>query len=87
MRILILFVVFGLMSGDLFVKINLAFLGINIMETTVTDYKKAKYYNAFVGILLTLTILLLKGNWSYPYYTARGATNTATILWVIVYSI
>lgn len=87
MRILILFVIFGYMSGELFVKINLIFLAINIMEATLTDFKRQKYYNSLIGLLLAVTIIFIRGTWINPYYTITTGSNIGMICWVIVYTI
>ena len=87
MRILILFVIFGFITGDLFVTINLVFLGINILEATLTDFKRKKYQNALIGLLLAATIILSKGEWINPYYRASTIPQIGMLCWIIVYTI
>ncbi len=92
-RILILLPIFGLWDGHSFVKIILPFMGINILEASLVDFKRKKYYNAITGIALILTLLLMTSSWFDTYYT-NYATNElgevcfyATWIWAIVYTI
>ncbi len=92
-RILILLPVFGLWSGDSFVKIILPFMGINILEASLVDFKRKKYYNAITGLGLIVTLFFMTSSWFGTYYT-NYATNEvgelcfyATWAWAIVYTI
>lgn len=64
MRILIIFPVLGLMQGNLYVRIVLAFLFINIAEATFTDLLKNRMYFNFVsGLFLAASVFFLGGTW------------------------
>ncbi len=91
-RILILLPIFALWSGESFVKIVLPFMGINIMEATLVDFKRKKYYNAATGLGLVLTLFLMTSTWWGNHYTNYAFTNDgkvavfATWAWAIVYT-
>lgn len=98
MRTLILFAVFGIFPGSIYVKIVLVFLVINILEATFTDFKKKKYFNFVTGILLALTTIPLfwfssiwvgsgEGIWGGPYYYANTIAISGTICWILAYTI
>ena len=84
MRALILLPIFGIMSGELFVKIVLVFLVINCMEATLTDLlKNHQPYNFVTGLVLSLSVLTLAGKWfpeaAGPFtgiYTANAGPRT-----------
>ena len=68
MRTLIVLVLFNLMNGDLFVKIVLIFLVINILEATFTDLLKNKQpYNFVTGLVLAASVFCLAGSWLPEY--------------------
>lgn len=85
-RFLVAFAALGILPGDIYIKIALIFLAINIMEATLTDLKKKKYFNVVTGILLTVSILAMKANWLGKYYDANLPTSLGTILWWIAYT-
>ncbi len=92
-RVLILLPIFGLWDGHSFVKIILPFMGINILEASLVDFKRKKYYNAITGLALIATLFFMTSSWFGTYYT-NYATNEvgevcfyATWAWAIVYTI
>ncbi len=91
-RVLILLPIFGLWAGESFVKVVLPFMGINILEACLVDFKRKKYFNALTGIGLIITLLLMNSSWWGYYYTnyAVGADGQvavfATWIWAIVYT-
>ena len=87
MRALIVFAALGFLNGQLYVKIVLIFLAINIMEATLTDLKRKKYFNVVTGLLLTVSILAMNGTWFGKYYDASLPTSLGTVLWWIAYTI
>lgn len=87
MRALIVFAALGFLNGQLYVKIVLIFLAINIMEATLTDLKRKKYFNVVTGLLLTVSILAMNGTWFGKYYDANLPTSLGTVLWWIAYTI
>ena len=87
MRTLIVLAAFNLFDGDLYVKIVMVFLAINILEATVTDFKIKKYYNVITGIVLTLTIPLITATWLGVYYTATTANVIGIVCWIVAYTI
>lgn len=87
MRILIVFAVFDIIPGELYVKIVLIFLCINILEATLTDLKKKKYCNVITGIALIGTVFLIEGTWLDYYYIATSDGAISMILWIIAYTI
>lgn len=87
MRALIVFAALGFLNGQLYVKIVLIFLAINIMEATLTDLKRKKYFNVVTGLLLTVSILAMNGTWFGKYYGASLPTSLGTVLWWIAYTI
>lgn len=87
MRALIVFAALGFLNGQLYVKIVLIFLAINIMEATLTDLKRKKYFNVVTGLLLTVSILAMNGTWFGKYYDASLQTSLGTVLWWIAYTI
>lgn len=100
MRTLILFAVFGVFAGSIYVKIVLVFLVINILEATFTDLKKKKYFNFVTGILLALSTIpvfwfssvwVTAGSsaaiWAGPYYYADTVAISGTICWIVAYTI
>lgn len=87
MRILIVFAVFDIVPGDLYVKIVLIFLCINILEATLTDLKKKKYCNVFTGIALIGAVFLIEGTWLDYYYIATSNRAISMVLWIIAYTI
>jgi len=84
MRVLIVFAVFGILPGDIYVTIVFIFLVINILEATLTDLKKKKYFNSITGLFLAATIFTFKGTWITPnswfgpYYTADLVTAASS---------
>lgn len=87
MRALIVFAALGFLNGHLYVKIVLIFLAINIIEATLTDLKRKKYFNVVTGLLLTVSILAMTGTWFGKYYDANLPTSLGTVLWWIAYTI
>lgn len=98
MRTLIVLAVFGIFPGSVYVKIVLVFLVINILEATVTDFKKKKYFNFVTGLLLAITTIPLfwfssiwvgagEGIWGGPYYYANTVAISGTICWILAYTI
>ncbi len=91
-RVLILLPIFGLMSGGSFVKIVLPFMAINILEASLVDFKRKKYFNAITGIGLIVTLLLMTSAWWDTYYTnfaydeAGGVAVVATWMWALAYT-
>ncbi len=92
-RVLILLPIFGLWDGNSFVRIVLPFMGINILEASLVDFKRKKYYNAITGFFLIATLFLMTSSWFGTYYT-NYVTNElgeicvyATWIWAIVYTI
>ena len=64
MRALILLPIFGLMRGELFVKLILVFLAINCMEATLTDLlKNHQPFNFVTGLCLSASVFTLSGEW------------------------
>lgn len=81
MRALILLPILGVFDPSIYVKIVLIFLVVNILEATVTDFKKKKYFNFVTGLLLAITTIPVfwfsshwvgSGDaiWGGPYYVA-----------------
>ena len=72
-------------------------LVVNILEATFTDLlRHKKYFNAVSGFFLALGTIGLKGHWlqgaaanpvGLNYYLVFGATNGATICYIIGYTI
>ena len=75
-------------------------LVVNILEATFTDLlRHKKYFNAVSGFFLALGTIGLKGHWlmvngavvndplGFNYYLVFGATNYATICYIIGYTI
>jgi len=87
MRVLIVLAVFNVLPGDLYVKIVLVFLVINILEATFTDLKHKQYFNFVTGLVLAAGVYALKGTWLGSIYSADAANATATICWIIAYTI
>ncbi|MBN2652101.1 MAG: hypothetical protein JXR63_06940 [Spirochaetales bacterium] len=98
MRALIILAVFGVLPGDIYVKIVLVFMVINILEATFTDLKKKKYFNFITGILLAAStipafwwssewITADSAIWGGPYYHAEAVALAGTICWIIAYTI
>lgn len=64
LRLLIVLPVFNVFDGQVFVKLILAFLVINILEATFTDLLKNKmYFNFVTGLVLAAGVFLLGGLW------------------------
>ena len=87
MRALIVLAVLGVIKGDFYVKLVLIFLVINILEATLTDFKKKKYFNVATGLILAISVVTLQGVWMETYYVANTATILATIAWIIAYTL
>lgn len=93
MRILIIFPVLGLMDGNLFIKIQIIFLAINILEATITDFKRKKICNGITGIFLAITVFLLGSKWMGNYFISYATNSNQDILvfatwcWIIAYTI
>lgn len=87
MRALILLPIFGLMRGELFVKLILVFLAINCMEATLTDLlKNHQPFNFVTGLCLSASVFTLSGEWfanvAGPFsgvYTANAAHSSGTL--------
>ena len=78
---------FNIVPGDLYVKLVLVFLCINILEATLTDLKRKKYCNVVTGIALIITVYFIKGIWLGHYYVATSKDSTGMVLWIIAYTI
>ncbi|MGP1587154.1 MAG: hypothetical protein ACTTHG_02285 [Treponemataceae bacterium] len=64
LRFLIILPVFNVFDGQIFVKLILAFLVINILEATFTDLLKNKmYFNFVTGLVLAAGVFILGGLW------------------------
>lgn len=103
LRIAIVFAVFNILDRQLFVNIVLIFLGINILEATLTDiFRYKRYLNGIVGIALTVSIFFLRGSWiDYTaltgelgffaafmhMYEFHAASTIGTICWIVAYTI
>lgn len=87
MRILIVFSVLNIFPGDLYVKIVLIFLCINILEATLTDLKRKKYCNVITGIALIASIFFINIEWLDYYYLASSKGSIGMIFWIIAYTI
>lgn len=95
LRALILLAVFNILNRDIYMKIVLIFLAINIAEATWTDFKRKKIWNGITGILLTISVYFLQTEWIdlvnlAPFahiYEANMVTVWGTILWIIAYTI
>lgn len=99
MRFLIILAVFGVIPGNIYVKLVLVFLVINILEATLTDFKAKKYYNFVTGLVLaagTIPIFWFSSEWitegaiwGGPYYHADaiGSTPALAIIYVVCYII
>lgn len=86
-RTLIVFAVLNVIPGSTYVRIVLIFLIINILEATLTDFKHKQYFNFISGLVLAAGVLLLKGSWQGGIYFTDAHTSTATICWIIAYTI
>lgn len=87
MRTLIVLAVLNIIPGQTYVNIVLIFLIINILEATITDFKHKQYYNFITGLVLAASVFLLKGVWEGGIYSANAYTVTATIVWIIAYTL
>lgn len=87
MRTLIVLAVLNIIPGQTYVNIVLIFLIINILEATITDFKHKQYYNFITGLVLAASVFLLKGVWEGGIYSANAYTVTATIAWIIAYTL
>ena len=91
-RILILLPVLGFWSGESFVKIILPFMGVNILEASIVDWKRGKKYNAITGFGMIITLFLMTSTWHTNFYTnyafdANGGVNqVSTWIWALVYT-
>ena len=89
-------VINGFSMKQLYVDLVQLALVVNILEATFTDLlRHKKYFNAVSGFFLALGTLGLKGHWlagaadplAHNYYLVFGATNYATICYIIGYTI
>lgn len=87
MRTLIVLAVLKVIPGQTYVNLVLIFLIINILEATVTDFKHKQYYNFVTGLILAGSVFLLKGVWEEGMYSANAHTVSATIAWIIAYTL
>lgn len=87
MRALIIFSVLNVFPGDLYVKIVLIFLCINILEATLTDLKRKKYCNVVTGIALIASIFFINIEWLDYYYVASSKSSLGMIFWIIAYTL
>lgn len=86
-RALIVLVLFGLIKSELYIRIVLIFLIINILEATFTDLIKNKmYYNFVTGLFLAASVLCLGAIWqpevTGPYsgiYLTYVTKNSGTL--------
>ncbi|SHI53492.1 hypothetical protein SAMN05444401_0931 [Clostridium amylolyticum] len=87
MRTLIVFAVAELIPGQTYVNVVMVFLAINILEATFTDLKHKQYFNFVTGLVLAVSVIVLKGTWEGGIYSAHGHTVEATICWIIAYTL
>lgn len=87
MRTLIVLAVLNVIPGQVYVNLVLIFLIINIMEATITDFKHKQYYNFVTGLILTGSVFLLKGYWEGGLYSAKADRTSATIAWIVAYTL
>lgn len=87
MRILIVLAVLNVIPGSTYVNLVLIFLVINILEATFTDFKHKQYFNFVTGLILAVSVFLLKGVWEGGVYSANAYTVPATIAWIIAYTL
>ena len=87
MRALIIFSVLNVFPGDLYVKIVLIFLCINILEATLTDLKRKKYCNVVTGIALIASIFFINIEWLDYYYVASSKSSLGMVFWIIAYTL
>lgn len=87
MRTLIVLAVANIIPGQIYVNLVLIFLIINILEATITDFKHKQYYNFVTGLVLTGSVFLLKGVWEGGIYSANAFNVSATIAWIIAYTL
>ena len=95
MRTLIVFAVL-FDFGQIYSDIIMIMMIINILEATLTDFKHKQYFNFVSGIFLALGVLAMTPAWGanaggpgagMDYYFVDGVNKTATICWVVAYTI
>ncbi len=92
-KFILIFAALRFFNPQLLVDFLLLMLMINILEATFTDLlKHKKYYNAISGFVLAIGVIGLKGMWSYNapvgnFYLVEGFNLTATICYIIAYTI
>lgn len=95
LRAAIILAVFNILPRQLYVTIVLIFLVINILEATLTDFKRKKWWNGISGLVLGCSVWFLQGFWvdlsgSYPFahiYETHAAATLGTIAWIVAYTI
>lgn len=95
LRAAIVLAVFNVLPRSWYVNIVLIFLVINILEATLTDFKRKKWWNGVSGLVLGLSVWFLRGEWidltgAYPFahiYEANAAAVWGTIAWIAAYTI
>lgn len=95
LRAFIILAVFNLFPRQLYVNVVLVFLVINILEATMTDFKRKKVWNGITGVVLAASVWYLKGQWidltsfgpMLHTYKAFAPTAIGTIAWIIAYTI
>lgn len=93
LRLLVILPALHILDGDLYTKIVLVMLVVNILEATYTDlFKYKKIYNGIAGIALALGVIVLNGSWLYDapvgeYYLAQSTSVIATICYILAYTI
>lgn len=96
MRFFIIFAVTGLVRPQGYVDAIMIFLVINILEATLTDLKRKKYFNFVSGLVLAIGVYGLQGLWVGTVgfgsrlggmYTAASGDLAGTICYIIAYTI
>ncbi len=95
LRAVIILAVFNILPRQWYVNIVLIFLVINILEATLTDFKRRKWFNGVTGLALGASVWFLRGFWvdlsgSYPFahiYETHAAAALGTVAWIIAYTL
>lgn len=82
-RLLIIFAVVGI--GDQYIEVVwLLLLQFNILEATIFDFIKKKYFNVISGLLLLGSSFYLVMHWTGSYVLVA---NENYLLWIVAYTI